>query len=58
MVRICYLDAPALSVAPALDAVLSSHVEALGVEPAFAGPFEAITPWVWDWFAGEAAPPA
>jgi hypothetical protein len=53
VVRLCYLDAPPLSVTPALDAVTEAHAGALGVAPSFAGPFEAITPWKWDWFDEE-----
>jgi hypothetical protein len=43
-VSVCWLDADPLAVAPALDA----RVAAGGV--VFAGPFETVTPWQWDWF--------
>jgi hypothetical protein len=45
-VTVCWLDGEPLAVAPGLDARLSGA-------PAFAGPFETVVPWQWDWFDGE-----
>ncbi|HEX5096236.1 MAG TPA: hypothetical protein VFX21_09490 [Acidimicrobiia bacterium] len=44
-VTVAYLDDAPLTVAPKIDALVRVHD---GVE--FAGPFETITPWHWDWF--------
>lgn len=50
-ITVCYLDEDPVSVAPALDAVLGGDpVAATTSDVAFAGPFEAIIPWQWDWF--------
>ena len=52
-VTVCYLDAAPLDVAGALDRVLLGPLHEQGdgdLEPILAGPFEAITPWRWDWF--------
>jgi hypothetical protein len=44
-VTVCWLDDEPLTVAPAIDALVKR-----GPIPLFAGPFESITPWQWDWF--------
>ena len=50
-VVVCYLDDEPLRVAPAIDRVLD---KVWGADPSiaavFAGPFETIEPWKWDWF--------
>ncbi|HUI03052.1 MAG TPA: hypothetical protein VLZ77_05895 [Acidimicrobiales bacterium] len=46
-ITLCYLDEEPLSVAGALGAIVG---DAAGEGMVFAGPFEAITPWRWDWF--------
>jgi ketosteroid isomerase-like protein len=51
-VLVCYLDDDPSVVAPAIDGHLSSVWESTGVSPDFAGPFETIAPWSWDWFDG------
>ena len=48
-VTVCYLDEAPLSVASDLDAVVSCGAVFSGAV-VFAGPFETITPWAWDWF--------
>jgi hypothetical protein len=48
---LCYLDEDPLSVTPSLDAVVGSGPSAAVT---FAGPFETIVPWQWDWFDEEA----
>jgi len=48
-VTVCYLDREPLGVAGALgERVVASSTVASPV--VFAGPFETITPWHWDWF--------
>ena len=42
-ITVCWLDDEPLAVAPGLDARLSGAL-------AFAGPFETVVPWQWDWF--------
>ena len=42
-ITVCWLDGEPLAVAPELDAGLSGAL-------AFAGPFETVVPWQWDWF--------
>jgi hypothetical protein len=46
---VCYLDAPPLDVAPAIEHALAGP-HARGAAPLLAGPLETITPWQWDWF--------
>jgi hypothetical protein len=46
-ITVCWLDDDPLAVA----ARLAPRYERAG-NVAFAGPFETITPWVWDWFDG------
>jgi hypothetical protein len=43
-VTVAWLDGEPLAVAPVLD----GHVAASGA--VFAGPFETVVPWQWDWF--------
>jgi hypothetical protein len=46
---VCYLDRPPLAVAATLGPlVIDTSTAAAPV--AFAGPFETVTPWRWDWF--------
>ncbi|HZP29908.1 MAG TPA: hypothetical protein VFC99_13215 [Acidimicrobiia bacterium] len=45
-IAVCWLDAPPLDVAPGLDALLDPGSPDL----VFAGPFETVVPWQWDWF--------
>ena len=42
-ISVCWLDAGPLEVAPELDGLLRG-------DPTFAGPFETVRPWQWDWF--------
>jgi len=49
-VTICYLDQDPLVVAGSIGELLAAGSERDGNEPAFAGPFETIVPWSWDWF--------
>jgi hypothetical protein len=44
-ITVCWLDDDALSVAPRLAPQPESAKNVI-----FAGPFETITPWEWDWF--------
>jgi len=46
-ITVCYLDEEPLSVTDALGRIVRAEADE-GV--VFAGPFEAITPWQWDWF--------
>lgn len=48
---VCYLDDDPLAVAPSLAGAVAEGGDVL-----FAGPFETISPWRWDWFDQE--PPA
>jgi len=51
-ITVAWLDDPPLAVAPDLDALVRRPD--LFPDPViFAGPFEAITPWDWDWFEGD-----
>ena len=55
-VTIWYLDRDPLAVAAELAPLLSAGWAGRATPPLFAGPFEAITPWVWDWFDPPGAP--
>lgn len=48
-VTVCYLDAPPLAVSNDL-ALLVREIWADRPVPEYAGPFETIVPWRWDWF--------
>lgn len=50
-VTVCFLDGDPLSAAGALGPLLASGAAGdEGLVPVFAGPFETIAPWRWDWF--------
>jgi len=49
-VTVCYLDEDPLSVSPALDALVVGAESPFSDAVVFAGPFETIVPWAWDWF--------
>ncbi|HXX90311.1 MAG TPA: hypothetical protein VEI83_08825 [Acidimicrobiales bacterium] len=57
-ITLCYLDAPVLETAGALAALVTGPRSPFGGPVAFAGPFETITPWQWDWFDDQPGPPA
>jgi len=44
-VTVVWLDGEPLTVAPALDGLIAPAAEVV-----FAGPFETVVPWQWDWF--------
>ena len=48
-VTLCFLDEEPLEVAPVLGSVVAASPPG-GRTTVFAGPFETITPWCWDWF--------
>jgi len=52
-ITVCYLDRPPLDVAAPLGALVTS-TPSTQARVVFAGPFETITPWRWDWFDGHA----
>lgn len=54
-ITVCYLDGDPLRVAKALWPVLESRRRD-DLRTVFAGPFETVTPWHWDWFEEQAAP--
>lgn len=50
-VTVCFLDGEVPGPSAALAPLLTGAAEAeAGLVPIFAGAFEAITPWRWDWF--------
>jgi hypothetical protein len=49
-VTVSWLDAPPLDVHESLRAEGDAHRARLPGRTLFAGPFESITPWHWDWF--------
>jgi hypothetical protein len=49
-VTVCYLDSPPLGVARSLNALVLAESSPFPGHVSFAGPFEVITPWRWDWF--------
>ena len=56
-ITVCFLDADPLEVAASLGPMFSSPPARTGApETVFAGPFEIVTPWRWDWFDEEALP--
>jgi hypothetical protein len=52
-VTVGFLDEEPLEVAGALGALVRAVAGGPGRPVEFAGPFEAITPWRWDWFDAE-----
>ena len=52
-VTVTWLDAPPLEVREQIDAVVAHRREGSTTRTVFAGPFEAITPWQWNWFEAE-----
>src|ERR1700677_4899598 len=48
-VTVCFLDAPPLTVAPAIGQAVSHGGQGSGAV-IHAGPLETIVPWHWDWF--------
>ncbi len=52
-ITVCYLDAAPLSVTPGLSDLVRAATVGKGRAVVFAGPFETITPWRWDWFDDE-----
>ena len=48
-ITVAWLDEPPLSVAPALDGIVDGG-DVFSGPVVFAGPFETIDPWAWDWF--------
>jgi hypothetical protein len=50
-ITVCFLDADPLAVSPSLDAVVSAWPRP-SEQVIHAGPYEAITPWRWNWFDG------
>jgi hypothetical protein len=49
-ITVCYLDEEPLEVAPSLGALVGNTEMPPDRPVLFAGPFETITPWRWDWF--------
>ena len=49
-VTVCFLDEEPLEMAGALGALVKAVIGGPGRAVEFAGPFETITPWRWDWF--------
>jgi len=52
-VTVTWLDAPPLEVRGAVEAVVAHRRATSPTRTVFAGPFEAITPWQWNWFDTE-----
>jgi hypothetical protein len=56
-VTVAWLDGDPLTVAPALDARVAASGPGMGGGGGggvdFAGPFETVVPWQWDWFDAE-----
>jgi hypothetical protein len=48
-ITVAWLDAPPLDVCGGVASAFGS-LPAPGARTVFAGPFETITPWEWDWF--------
>lgn len=55
-ITVCYLDDDPLEVSARLWPVLASDGAGPGSSTIFAGPFETVVPWRWDFFDGEALP--
>jgi hypothetical protein len=52
-ISVCWLDGEPRAVAPALDALVVGPGAGTGTDRVvFAGPFETVVPWQWDWFDG------
>jgi len=51
-VTVCWLDDDPLEVAEAVRPLLRERWRDAPVRPVYAGPFETILPWGWDWFDG------
>jgi len=51
-ITMCYLDADPLAVAKAIGPELEDRWHDAPVRPVFAGPFETVIPYQWDWFEG------
>lgn len=49
-VTLAYLDDDPVSVSEPIRELLMPRWESERIAPEIAGPFEAITPWRWDWF--------
>jgi hypothetical protein len=49
-VTICFLDGDPVQVAEDVTDLLGPRFEIEGASPRFAGPFETVVPWAWDWF--------
>jgi hypothetical protein len=49
-ITVCYLDDEPLTVGDWLGPSLAKRWEHPSLHPVFAGPFETIVPWQWDWF--------
>jgi hypothetical protein len=49
---VSWLDEPPLEMCARLDPVVARRRDASATRTVFAGPFETITPWKWDWFEG------
>jgi hypothetical protein len=52
-ITVCFLDADPLEVAAAVRPLLAPWLEGDESAPVYAGPFETITPWQWQWFDRE-----
>jgi hypothetical protein len=60
-ITVCYLDGDPLAVAGELGTHWAPGGDDPGRKTVFAGPFETVTPWRWDWFdsdPGPGTPPA
>jgi hypothetical protein len=55
-VTVCFLDKEAMGVAGPVGQLVRGWSSAPG-SVVHAGPLETVTPWQWDWFAGEAITP-
>jgi len=49
-ITVCYLDHPPSEVSPQLDALVGAASSPFSTSVVFAGAFETIVPWAWDWF--------
>jgi hypothetical protein len=52
-VTVAWLDAPPLEVRDGIEPAVARRRAASPTRTVFAGPFEAITPWQWNWFDTE-----
>jgi hypothetical protein len=52
-VTVCYLDQDPFIAGTAVRNLLSPFWKRRGSEPRFAGVFETVVPWKWDWFENE-----